>query len=128
MPKVSFKSPLGPQDDVSVEVPNGTTLLDAAEQCGAKVGHSCGGVCACSTCHVWIRKGLTSLSEQSDQEMDRLDQAFDVRAFSRLACQSEVAGEEIAVEITQESITAYLDENPALRHQLEAEGKWPLKK
>lgn len=125
MPKVTFKSPL---DDVSTEVPEGTTILDAAEKCGAKVGHSCGGVCACSTCHVWVRSGLESLSEQSDQEMDRLDQAFDVRAFSRLGCQSEIGKEDLQVEITQESLTAYLDENPQLRHQLEAEGKWPLKK
>ena len=76
MPKVHFKSPL---DDVTVEVPTGTTLLDAAEKCGAQVGHSCGGVCACSTCHVWVRKGLETLSEQTDQEMDRLDMGFDVR-------------------------------------------------
>lgn len=125
MPKVHFKSPL---DDVTVEVKPGTTLLDAAEQAGAHVGHSCGGVCACSTCHVWIRKGQESLSEQTDQEMDRLDMGFDVRPYSRLGCQTEVGSEDILVEITEESLTAYMDENPALRHQLEADGKWPLKK
>ncbi len=125
MPKIHFKSPL---DDVTVEVKPGTTLLDAAEQAGAHVGHSCGGVCACSTCHVWIRKGLETLSEQTDQEMDRLDMGFDVRPYSRLSCQTELGSEDILVEITEESLTAYMDENPALRHQLEADGKWPLKK
>ncbi len=125
MPKVHFKSPLA---DVSVEVPSGTTLLDAAERCGAQVGHSCGGVCACSTCHVWVRKGLESLSEQTDQEMDRLDMGFDVRPYSRLSCQTELGSEDIQVEITEESLTAFMDENPAIRRQLEAEGKWPLKK
>ncbi len=125
MPKIHFKSPL---DDVTVEVRPGTTLLEAAEQAGAHVGHSCGGVCACSTCHVWIRKGLETLSEQTDQEMDRLDMGFDVRAYSRLSCQTEVSSEDIAVEITEESLSAYMDENPALRHKLEADGKWPLKK
>jgi 2Fe-2S ferredoxin len=125
VPKVHFKSPLG---DTTVEVKSGATLLEAAEQCGAHVGHSCGGVCACSTCHVWIRKGLDSLSEQSDEEMDRLDMGFDVRAYSRLSCQTAVGSEDLQVEITEESLTAFLDENPALRHQLEAEGKWPLKK
>jgi ferredoxin, 2Fe-2S len=125
MPKVSFKSPL---DDVSVEVESGTSLLEAAEKCGAHVGHSCGGVCACSTCHVWVKRGLDSLSEQEDAEMDRIDQAFDVRAFSRLGCQARVDAEDVDVEITEESLSAYLDENPALRHSLEAEGKWPLKK
>lgn len=125
MPKVHFKSPL---DDATAEVKPGTTLLEAAEQCGAQVGHSCGGVCGCSTCHVWIRKGLDSLSEQSDEEMDRLDMGFDVRPYSRLSCQAQVGSDDLQVEITEESLTAFLDENPALRRQLEAEGKWPLKK
>jgi 2Fe-2S ferredoxin len=75
-----------------------------------------------------VKKGLDSLSEQSDKEMDRLDQAFDVRAYSRLGCQAEVADEDIEVEITEESLSAFMDENPQLRRQLEEEGKWPLKK
>ncbi|MFL5353072.1 2Fe-2S iron-sulfur cluster-binding protein [Archangium sp.] len=125
MPKVHFKSPL---DDVTVEVTTGTTLLDAAEKVGAQVGHSCGGVCACSTCHIWVRKGLETLSEQTDQEMDRLDMGFDVRPYSRLSCQTELGNEDVFVEITEESLTAFMDENPAVRRRLESEGKWPLKK
>ncbi len=125
MPRVRFRSPF---DEVMIEVPEGTSLLEAAEQCGATVGHACGGVCACSTCHVWVRRGLDSLSEQEDPEADRLDQAFDVRANSRLACQSLLGSEDVDVEITQESLQAFLDENPELRHRLEAEGKWPLKR
>ena len=92
------------------------------------MGHACGGVCACSTCHVWVKKGLESLSEQEDAEADRLDQAFDVRSYSRLSCQSLVGSEDVEVDITQESLQAFLDENPDLRHRLEAEGKWPLKR
>ena len=125
MPRVRFRSPF---DDVTVEVPEGTSILDAAEQCGATVGHACGGVCACSTCHVWVKKGLESLSEQEDAEADRLDQAFDVRPYSRLSCQSLVGSEDVEVDITQESLQAFLDENSDLRHRLEAEGKWPLKR
>jgi ferredoxin, 2Fe-2S len=125
MPRVRFRSPF---DDVTVEVPAGTSILEAAEQGGATVGHACGGVCACSTCHVWVKKGLPSLSEQEDPEADRIDQAFDVRPYSRLACQSLVDGEDVEVEITQESLQAFLDENAELRHRLEAEGKWPLKR
>jgi 2Fe-2S ferredoxin len=125
MPRVRFRSPF---DDVVIEVPNGTSILEAAEQCGATVGHACGGVCACSTCHVWVKRGLESLSEQEEAEADRLDQAFDVRANSRLSCQSLVGSEDVDVEITQESLQAFLDENPELRHRLEAEGKWPLKR
>ena len=122
MPKVTFRSPL---TEVGVEVPKGTTILEAAEKCGAQVGHTCGGVCGCSTCHVWVKKGLESLSEQQDNEMDRLDQAFDVRSNSRLACQSELGEADVDVWITEESLSAYMDENPTERRALEAEGRWP---
>ncbi len=125
MPKIHFQSPL---DDVTIDVQEGSTLLEAAGASGARVGHSGGGVCACSTCHVWVKKGLESLSDQEDQEMDRLAQAFDVREYSRLACQSHVGAKDVAVQITEESLAAFMDENPQLRHQLEAEGTWPLKK
>ena len=125
MPKVHFYSPL---QDLTVEVPAGTTILDAAEQCGAQVGHSCGGVCACSTCHVWVKKGLESLSEQQDDEMDRLDQAFAVKPSSRLSCQSKVSREDLEVVITEESLVAFMDENPDTRRKLIAEGKWPVRK
>ena len=122
MPRVHFISPL---QDLTVEVAADTSLLDAAEEVRAQVGHSCGGVCACSTCHVFVRKGLASLSEQDDLEMDRLDLAFDVRASSRLACQAKVGTEDVEVWITEESLKAYMDENPDERKALEAQGKWP---
>ncbi|MBL8957240.1 MAG: 2Fe-2S iron-sulfur cluster binding domain-containing protein [Myxococcaceae bacterium] len=125
MPKIHFSSPL---DDVTVEVKPGTPILEAAEACGAQVGHSCGGVCACSTCHVWVRKGLESLSEQQDDEIDRLDMAFDVKPTSRLSCQATVGSEDLEVFITEESLKAYMDENPDVRRRLEAEGKWPVNK
>jgi 2Fe-2S ferredoxin len=122
MPRILFRSPL---QEVSAEVPAGTSILDAAEACGAQVGHSCGGVCGCSTCHVWVRKGLESLSEQEDLELDRLDHAFDVKPSSRLACQAMVDGVDLDVWITEESLKAFMDENPDVRKALELEGKWP---
>lgn len=122
MPRIHFMSPL---QDLTVDVAADTTILEAAEEARAQVGHSCGGVCACSTCHVWVKKGLDSLSEQDDLEMDRLDLAFDVRANSRLGCQAKVGTEDLEVVITEESLKAYMDENPDERRKLEAEGKWP---
>jgi 2Fe-2S ferredoxin len=111
MPKVSFLP-----DNLTVEVPEGTTLLEAAQKGGVKMGSACGGVCACSTCHVWVRQGLKSLSEQSEKELDILDKAFDVKPQSRLGCQSEVSGEDVLVEITQESRKTYFDEHPEERN------------
>ena len=125
MPKVTLQ---GPFETKTVEVAEGATLLEAAEEAGAQVGHVCGGVCACSTCHVWVRRGLESLSTQEDDEMDRLDQAFDVRPQSRLACQARVGRADVEVQVTQESLSAFMDENPHVRKALEAEGKWPLQR
>ena len=125
MPRVTFRSAL---QELTVEVPEGTTILDAAEKCDAQVGHSCGGVCACSTCHVWVRKGLETLSEQDDMELDRLDLAYDVKPTSRLGCQAKLGSQDVEVWITEESLKAFMDENPVVRKSLEADGKWPPKK
>jgi 2Fe-2S ferredoxin len=107
MPKLTFLP-----DNVSVEVPPGTSILEAGQQAGAKIGSACGGVCACSTCHVWIRQGFESLSEQSEKELDILDKAFDVKTMSRLGCQSDVGDVDLVVEITDESRKTYFDEHP----------------
>jgi 2Fe-2S ferredoxin len=125
MPKVTISSLF---EVKTADVAEGTTLLEAAEAAGAQVGHVCGGVCACSTCHVWVKQGLSSLSEQQDDEMDRLDQAFDVKPSSRLACQARVGRVDVELQITQESLSAFMDENPHVRKALEAEGRWPLKR
>lgn len=124
MPKVTyrFEGKL-----VTTEVAPGTNLLEAAQGCGAREGHACGGVCACSTCHVYVLEGLGSLTEPSDREQDILDKAFDVKHHSRLGCQAEVTTEDVLVEITAESLQAWYDEHPKERHErddrLRAEGK-----
>jgi 2Fe-2S ferredoxin len=99
-----------------VEVPVGTSLLQAATKAHYPEGSACGGVCACSTCHVYVTRGGDLLSEQEDEEADILDKAFDVRAASRLGCQSLIERDgEIEVEITRESLEAFENEHPAER-------------
>jgi 2Fe-2S ferredoxin len=99
-----------------VEVPVGTSILEAAQKAGAPEGYACGGVCACSTCHVYVHQGAELLSEQEDEEADILDKAFDVRATSRLGCQSRIEKDGVVeVEITRESLEAYENEHPEAR-------------
>ena len=99
-----------------IEVPVGTSLLEAATKAHFPEGSACGGVCACSTCHVYVTKGAELLSEQEDDEADILDKAFDVRAGSRLGCQSTIEREGVVeVEITRESVQAYENEHPQER-------------
>ena len=106
MPKVRFI-----KENLEVEVPAGTTILEASRLAGAPEGDRCGGVCACSTCHVYVVEGFDSTSEIADEEFDILDKAFDVRMTSRLGCQAKIVGD-IAVEISDESFSAFLDEHP----------------
>ncbi len=99
-----------------IEVPVGTSILEAAQKIEAPEGYACGGVCACSTCHVYVSKGAELLSEMEDEENDILDKAFDVRASSRLGCQSKILKDGvIEVEITRESLEAYENEHPEMR-------------
>jgi 2Fe-2S ferredoxin len=99
-----------------VEVPVGTSVLKAAQKIDAPEGYACGGVCACSTCHVYVTKGAELLSEQEDEEADIMDKAFDVRATSRLGCQSIIERDGvIEVEITRESLEAFENEHPQAR-------------
>jgi len=100
------------KDNLEVEVPVGTSILQASRKCGAPEGYACGGVCACSTCHVYVHQGLDLLSEMEDEEDDILDKAFDVRENSRLGCQAKIEKDGvIEVEITPESRQAWEDEH-----------------
>jgi ferredoxin len=99
-----------------VEAPVGSSILEAATGAHFPEGSACGGVCACSTCHVYVVRGGDLLSGQEDDEADILDKAFDVRASSRLGCQAKIARDGlIEVELTRESIEAYENEHPAER-------------
>jgi 2Fe-2S ferredoxin len=100
----------------AVSVPLGTSILEAALKVGAPEGSACGGVCACSTCHVYVKSGLELLSAQEDDEADILDRAFDVRAGSRLGCQARIEREgRVVVEISRESLQTYENEHPQAR-------------
>jgi len=76
------------------------SILDIADGNGVDIDHACGGVCACSTCHVIVREGSDSLPEATEEEEDMLDEAPGVELTSRLACQAVPDGSvNIVVEI-----------------------------
>lgn len=76
------------------------SILDVALNFGVNLDHACGGNCACTTCHVVVKKGKECLSELDDDEADRLDGAADLQLESRLGCQVQITKPgEIVVEI-----------------------------
>jgi 2Fe-2S ferredoxin len=80
-------------------VPSDTSILEVAEENGVHLNHNCGGVCACSTCHVYIESGEEYLEEISDKEMDFVDRAINPRLESRLGCQCIILEEDAFVEV-----------------------------
>ena len=100
MPKVTF---IKDGKETTVEFEKGKleyqhhglpeSFLDVAMNFGIPLEHACGGSCACTTCHVIVRKGMDNLSEMEDKEADRLDTAWDLTPHSRLGCQAVVKGD-----------------------------------
>ena len=101
MPRVTFQP-----DGKSAEVPRGTSILDAAEAAGVDLPSNCGGVCACTTCHVWVEAGRESLSEIAEREDDKLQEAAGLGPRSRLACQARVGAADVVVRVPVNRIKA----------------------
>ena len=89
------------------EIPYGETgqpgsVLDIAMGANLDIEHACGGVCACSTCHVIVKEGLDSCTEATDDELDQLDEAPAITLQSRLACQCVPDGtQNLVVEVPE---------------------------
>jgi len=86
-------------------IEDGQSLLEVALKNKIELHHNCGGVCACSTCHLYVEKGDTFLEELSDREEDFIDRAVNPKLNSRLGCQCllhEGSGE-VAVTIPDQT-------------------------
>jgi 2Fe-2S ferredoxin len=92
---ITFQTPDHETIQVQVDpakIPYGPTglpgsILDIALGAGIHLEHACGGVCACSTCHVIVKQGLDSCNEGTDDEFDQLEEAPVTTLQSRLGCQ-----------------------------------------
>jgi len=69
------------------DVEDGQSLLEVALKNDINLHHNCGGVCACSTCHLYVEMGDGFLEELNDREEDFIDRAVSPRINSRLSCQ-----------------------------------------
>lgn len=66
----------------------GWRVMEVIRDWGLDIKAECGGAAACATCHVHVdREWTAKLVPPSDEEIDRLDEAFDVGDTSRLSCQ-----------------------------------------
>ncbi|MDX2134713.1 MAG: 2Fe-2S iron-sulfur cluster-binding protein [Saprospiraceae bacterium] len=76
------------------------SILEITEDYDVHLNHNCGGVCACSTCHVYIESGAAFLEEISDKEEDFIDRAINPRLESRLGCQCIILDENAEITVT----------------------------
>jgi ferredoxin, 2Fe-2S len=75
------------------------SLLDILLAHGVPLEHACGGSCACTTCHVIVKKGLDHLTEAEENEEDMLDKAPGLTPTSRLGCQAVLEDDDVVIEV-----------------------------
>ena len=95
----TFEDKSIPQPLVIRDVPAGYSILEVAEENDVHLNHNCGGVCACSTCHVYIHAGEDELEDISDKEEDFIDRAINPRLESRLGCQCVILEDDAVIEV-----------------------------
>ena len=82
----------------------GSTICEVLLENRINIEHACDMSCACTTCHVIVREGFTSLNEADENEDDLLDRAWGLEPNSRLSCQAIVAQQNLVVEIPKYTI------------------------
>jgi 2Fe-2S ferredoxin len=88
MYNITFKFEQKGLEPVTINnVEDGQSVLEVALKNDIDLHHNCGGVCACSTCHVYVEQGEDMVEELSDKEEDFIDRAINPRLNSRLSCQ-----------------------------------------
>lgn len=90
-------------EGATIEVDPERSLCEQALEQGIEIEHACGMVAACTTCHVIVRSGYTSLAEPDEREEDLLDKAWGLEAQSRLSCQV-FAKTDLTIEIPKYSL------------------------
>ena len=84
--------------DISVSVPRGTTLLEAAEKADIYINASCNGKGSCGKCRLILEKGEVESNPTallSDREKEK---------GYHLACQTRITGDKVFVRIPEETL------------------------
>ncbi len=111
MYKVTFKfEQKGIEPVIINNVESDQSILEVALTNDIVLHHNCGGVCACSTCHLYVEKGEDFLEELSDKEEDFIDRAINPRLNSRLGCQCVLQSGEGEIEVKLPDQTQFLGE------------------
>ena len=100
----------GKEPIILTNIKDDQSILEVALKNNINLHHNCGGVCACSTCHLYVNKGDDFLEELSDKEEDFIDRAVNPRINSRLGCQCILLDDDGVIEVTLPDQTQFLGE------------------
>jgi 2Fe-2S ferredoxin len=91
-------------EGATFEAERGVSICDNLLGQGIEIEHACEKSCACTTCHVILREGFSTLSPSTEDEDDLLDRAWGLAPTSRLSCQAIVDDAPLVVEIPRYTI------------------------
>lgn len=91
------------KEPVELPIAEGESVLDVCLENNIELQHNCGGVCGCSTCHIYVENGMNDIQEISDKEEDFIDRAVNPRINSRLGCQCVIISGDLEVTIPDQS-------------------------
>ena len=111
MYNITFKFEQKGLEPITIEnVAEGQSILEVALTYDIELHHNCGGVCACSTCHLYVEEGEDLVEELSDREEDFIDRAVNPRLNSRLGCQCVLQPGNGQITVTLPDQTQFLGE------------------
>ena len=80
------------------------SVCRAALDNGIQLEHACELSCACTTCHIYVKEGIESLDNPTEDEDDYLDKAWGLKSNSRLSCQAIINNQDLVIEIPKYTI------------------------
>jgi ferredoxin len=87
--------------DVAVQVQTHSRLLDVLRARKLNILAACGGRGLCATCHVYVKAGADQCSPVSAREERTLLGVTGARKASRLACQVQIGGDGVQVDLPE---------------------------
>lgn len=91
------------RDGVAHTIPalTGWRVMEIIRDNGLPIKAECGGALECATCHVYVADAWWDrLVPKSDEEDEKLDEAFLVKRHSRLSCQILMRDDLDGLEVT----------------------------
>ena len=111
MYNITFKFEQKGLEPITLEnIESDQSILEVALKNNIELHHNCGGVCACSTCHLYVEHGDNFIEELSDKEEDFIDRAVNPRINSRLGCQCMLLDGTGNITVTLPDQTQFLGE------------------